>query len=99
MGPLMPGGVAGVRPFTVDSQDRFAFTTADRYLGFQVSDIKTGSVLSTVPVPGSSVPPTFGGLPSPGIGLSPDQRYLWLVDRPNRAVQSSTSRACRAERR
>jgi hypothetical protein len=86
MGPLMPGGIAGIRPFTVDSRDRFAFTTADRYLGFQVTDIKTGRVLYTVPVPGFSVPPTFGGLPSHGIGLAPDQRYLWLVDRPNRAV-------------
>jgi hypothetical protein len=37
-------------------------------------------------VPGFSVPPTFRGLPSHGIGLSPDQRFLWLVDKPNRAV-------------
>jgi DNA-binding beta-propeller fold protein YncE len=86
MGPLVPGGVAGVRPFTIDSRDRLAFTTADRYLGFQVSDVDTGRVLYTVPVPGFSVPLTFRGLPSHGIGLSPDQRYLWLVDRPNRAV-------------
>jgi DNA-binding beta-propeller fold protein YncE len=86
MGPLMPAGVAGVRPFTVDAQDTLAFTTADRYLGFQVSDVATGRVLYTVPVPGFSVPPTFGGIPSHGIGLSPDQRYLWLVDKPNRAV-------------
>jgi hypothetical protein len=56
---------------------------ANRYLGFQVSDVATGKVLYTVPVPGFSVPPPFRGLPSHGIGLSPDQRYLWLVDRPN----------------
>jgi hypothetical protein len=86
MGPLMPAGVAGVRPFTIDAQDTLVFTTADRYLGFQVSDVSTGNVLYTVPVPGFSVPQTFGGLPSHGIGLSPDQRYLWLVDKPNRAV-------------
>src|ERR1035441_10088332 len=35
MGPLMPGGVGGVRPFTIDAQDTLAFTTANRYLGFQ----------------------------------------------------------------
>ena len=86
MGPLMPGGVGGVRPFTIDAQDTLAFTTANRYLGFQISDVATGRVLYTVPVPGFSVPPTFRGLPSHGIGLSPDQRYLWLVDKPNRAV-------------
>jgi DNA-binding beta-propeller fold protein YncE len=86
MGPLMPGGVAGVRPFTIDAQDTLAFTTADRYLGFQVSDVATGRVLYAVPVPGFSVPTTFRGIPSHGIGLSPDQRFLWLVDKPNRAV-------------
>lgn len=86
IGPLMPGGVAGIRPFTIDAQDALAFTTADRYLGFQISDVATGRVLYTVPVPGFRVPPTFVGLPSHGIGLSPDQRYLWLVDKANRAV-------------
>jgi hypothetical protein len=60
MGPLMPGGVAGVRPFTIDARDTLAFTTADRYLGFQVSDVATGRVLYTVPVPGFSVPPSLG---------------------------------------
>lgn len=86
MGPLMPGGVAGVRPFTIDAQDTLAFTTANRYLGFQISDVATGRVLYTVPVPGFSVPPTFRGLPSHGIAISPDQRHLWLVDKPHRAV-------------
>jgi hypothetical protein len=86
MGPLMPGGVGGVRPFTIDAQDTLAFTTTTRYLGCQVSDVATGKVLYTVPVPGFSIPSTFRGIPSHGIGLSPDQRYLWLADRPNRAV-------------
>ena len=86
IGPLKPGGVGGVKPFTIDAQDTLAFTTANRYLGFQISDVATGRVLYTVPVPGFSVPPAFRGIPSHGIGLSPDQRYLWLVDRPNRAV-------------
>jgi DNA-binding beta-propeller fold protein YncE len=82
IGPLIPGR----RPFTINAQDTLAFTTSTRYLGFQVSDIATGRVLYTVPVPGFSVPNTFSGIPSHGIGLSPDQRFLWLVDRPNRAV-------------
>ena len=86
IGPLEPGGSSGVRPFTIDAQDAFAFTTSTRYLGFQVSDATTGRVLYTVPVPGFSVPATFRGIPAHGIGLSPDQRHLWLVDRPNRAV-------------
>lgn len=86
MGPIMPGGVPGIRPFTINAQDTLAFSTADGYLGFQVSDVATGRVLYTVPVRGFTIPPTFHGLPSHGIALSPDQRHLWLVDRPNQAV-------------
>jgi DNA-binding beta-propeller fold protein YncE len=86
MGPLTPDGVGGVRPFTIDAQDRFAFTTGNDYLGFQVSDVATGKVLYTVPVPGFRIPATFRGIPSHGIALSPNQRYLWVADRPNRAV-------------
>lgn len=86
MGPLEPAGVPGIRPFTVNAQDTLAFTTGNRFLGFQVSDIATGRVLYTVPVPGFSIPPGFQSVASHGIGLSPDQRHLWLVDKPNGAV-------------
>jgi DNA-binding beta-propeller fold protein YncE len=87
IGPLVPARVVGIRPFTINAQDTLAFTTGDRYLGFQVSDIATGRVLYTVPVPGFTMPPTYSGLEaSHGVGLSPDQRYLWLLDKPNNAV-------------
>jgi DNA-binding beta-propeller fold protein YncE len=87
MGPLEPALVPGIRPFTIDADDTLAFTTGDGYLGFQVSSIATGRVLYTVPVPGLNVPSTYARVPaSHGIGLSPDQRYLWLVDEPNWAV-------------
>ena len=87
MGPLEPAAVAGVRPFTINARDTLAFTTGDRYLGFQVIDIATGRVLYTVPVPGFKIPATdTQPAASHGIGLSPDQRYVWLVDEPNRAV-------------
>jgi DNA-binding beta-propeller fold protein YncE len=87
MGPLGPALVPGIRPFTINAQDTLAFTTGDRSLGFQVSDIATGRVLYTVRVPGFNIPPTYTqSTASHGIGLSPDQRYLWLVDEPNRAV-------------
>jgi hypothetical protein len=49
MGPLTPAGVAGIRPFTIDAHDRLAFTTGNRYLGFQVSDVQSGRVLYTSP--------------------------------------------------
>jgi DNA-binding beta-propeller fold protein YncE len=87
IGPLEPALIRGIRPFTINAQDTLAFTTGDRYLGFQVSDIATGRVLYTVPVPGFNMPPTYTGLEaSHGIGLSPDQRFLWLLDEPSHAV-------------
>ncbi|MEA2209267.1 MAG: hypothetical protein QOF54_1744, partial [Solirubrobacteraceae bacterium] len=83
IGPLLPGGV---RPFTINGKETFAFTTATGYLGFQVSSITTGQVLYTVPVAGS-FPYTAGqagpSSPSHGISLSPDEKQLWVVDQPN----------------
>jgi DNA-binding beta-propeller fold protein YncE len=87
IGPLVPAGRRGIRPYTVNAQNTLVFTTGDRYLGFQVSDIATGRVLYTVPVRGFNVPPAYRELEaSHGIGLTPDQRFLWLLDEPNHAV-------------
>jgi hypothetical protein len=87
IGPLVPARTAGIRPFTVNAQNTLVFTTGDHYLGFQVSDIATGKVLYTVPVPGFKIPPSYSNLEAAhGIGLSPDQRILWLLDEPNHAV-------------
>jgi len=80
IGPL----VNGVRPFTINSADTLAFTTATGYLGFQVSSTTTGKVLYTVPVKGFSIPPSESGLPpSHGISLSPDEKQLYLMDNVN----------------
>jgi hypothetical protein len=75
-----------VCPFTINGKETLAFTTATGFLGFQVSDIKTGNVLYTVPIggpfpytPGQSGPSS----PSHGISLSPDEKELWVMDQPN----------------
>ena len=87
IGPLVPAGTPGIRPYTVNADNTLVFTTGDRYLGFQVSDIATGTVLYTVPLPGFAIPPGYSNLEaSHGIGLSPDERSLWLLDEPNHAV-------------
>ena len=83
IGPLLNGGV---RPFTINGKETFAFTTATGFLGFQVSSITTGQVLYTVPVSGN-FPYTAGqagpSSPSHGISLSPDEKELWVMDQPN----------------
>lgn len=81
LGPLND---PGVRPFTINGSETLAFTTARTFLGFQVSSIKTGNVLYTVPVPGFSFDPsTFHRTPDHGISLAPDERRLYLIDTPN----------------
>jgi DNA-binding beta-propeller fold protein YncE len=81
LGPL---NGPGVRPFTINGSETLAFTTARSFLGFQVSSIKTGNVLYTVPVPGFSFDPTtFHRTPDHGISLSPNERQLYLIDTPN----------------
>jgi len=80
VGPLEPG----VRPFTIDEQRALAYTTATGFLGFQVSSLRTGRVLSTIPIdfpPGRSL-----GSPSHGIALTPDRRTLAVIDVPNSYV-------------
>src|SRR5215475_10858475 len=60
--PLKPG----VRPFTIDGAQRYAFTTATGVVGFQVSSLRTGRVLYNVRLP---VQRATGGTPSHGISI------------------------------
>jgi sugar lactone lactonase YvrE len=78
IGPV--GGTGGIRPFTINGAGSLAFITVSGFLGFQVADTSTGSILYTVPVQGF---PTRGGAPSSpshGISLSPDEKEVYLID-------------------
>ena len=80
IGPLKPG----VRPFTVDEARGLAYTTATGFLGFQVSSLRTGRVLYTVPI---DFPWRHSlGTPSHGIALTPDGHTLAVIDVPNSYV-------------
>jgi DNA-binding beta-propeller fold protein YncE len=80
VGPLRPG----VRPFTVDEARGLAYTTATGFLGFQVSNLRSGRVLYTVPI---EFPWRHSlGTPGHGIGLTPDGRTLAVIDVPNSYV-------------
>jgi hypothetical protein len=80
VGPLK----GGVRPFTVDVARGLAYTTATGFLGFQVSSLRTGRLLYTVPI---RFPwKTSLGTPSHGISLTPNGRTLAVIDVPNSYV-------------
>jgi hypothetical protein len=81
VGPLY----SGVRPFTINGRQTLGFTTATGFLGFQVSSLRTGKVLYTVPIKDFNWNPrTFGpSAPSHGISLSPNEKEVWVIDAPN----------------
>lgn len=82
IGPM----AGGVRPFTINGSESLVFTTHTGLLGFQVSNLNTGSVLYTVPVNGFSAP--AGSTSAHGISLSPDEKELYLIDTANSYVHA-----------
>jgi DNA-binding beta-propeller fold protein YncE len=73
-----------IRPFTVNGSQTLCFVNVNDLLGFEVGDIKTGKMLHRVEVAGYSKGPVKRhSCPSHGIGLTPDERELWVSDATN----------------
>jgi hypothetical protein len=84
----------GVRPFTVSADERYVFANVDGLLGFEVGAVRGengwgGAMLHRVEArtPAERVaqvtdPPRKKphSTPSHGIGLTPDQKEVWVVD-------------------
>jgi len=76
---------APVRPFTVNGDGTRLFACVNERLGFEVGDAVTGKVLAAVSVEGFGKGPVKRhGCPSHGVGLSPDERTLWVTDATNK---------------
>jgi DNA-binding beta-propeller fold protein YncE len=73
-----------IRPFTINAAQTRAYVNVNDLLGFEVGDITTGRVLHHVEVTGYQKGPVKRhGCPSHGIGLTPDEREIWLTDGAN----------------
>jgi DNA-binding beta-propeller fold protein YncE len=73
-----------VRPFTVNGAETLCFVNVNDLLGFEVGDMKTGKVLHKVEVTGFEKGAVKRhGCPSHGVGLTPDEKELWLADGHN----------------
>ncbi len=73
-----------VRPFTINGKESLAFVTVDSLLGFEVGDLKTGKKLASVAVEGWEMGAVRRhGNPSHGIGLTTDEKELWVCDGHN----------------
>jgi DNA-binding beta-propeller fold protein YncE len=76
-----------VRPFTVNGAQTLAYVCVNGLLGFEVGDLRTGKLLHRVEVPGVRQGPVKRhGCPSHGVGLTPDEREVWVVDAFNQQV-------------
>lgn len=73
-----------VRPFTVNGKEDRVYVTVDSLLGFEVGDLKLGTKIAHVEVEGWEPGPVRRhGDPSHGIGLTPDEKELWVCDGHN----------------
>jgi len=76
-----------VRPFTINGKENLVFVTVDSLLGFEVGDLITGKKLAHVEVQGwNQGPVRRHGNPSHGIGLTPDEKELWVADGHNMRI-------------
>jgi DNA-binding beta-propeller fold protein YncE len=70
-----------IRPFTINGRETRVYATVDSLFGFEVGDITTGKKLARITVEGWDTGPVRRhGNPSHGIGLTPDEKELWVCD-------------------
>jgi DNA-binding beta-propeller fold protein YncE len=78
---------AGIRPFTVNGRQTLAFVTVNELLGFEIGDIRTGKMLHRVEVQGFQKGPVKRhSCPSHGVGLTPDEKEVWVCDAHNQRL-------------
>ena len=75
---------ASIRPFTVNGRQTLCFVNINELLGFEVGDLTSGEKLHRVEIQGFEKGRVKRhGCPSHGIGLTPDERELWVTDAAN----------------
>ncbi|MBI2805748.1 MAG: hypothetical protein HYX68_12280 [Planctomycetes bacterium] len=78
---------AGIRPFTVNADRSLVYVNVNGLLGFEIGDLKTGKMIHRVEVKGVKKGPVKRhGCPSHGIGLTPNEKEVWVCDGHNGSV-------------
>ncbi|HMH22203.1 MAG TPA: family 16 glycoside hydrolase [Puia sp.] len=76
-----------IRPFTVNAKQTLCFVNCDSLLGFEIGDLQTGKKIAHVEVKGFQMGPVKRhGCPSHGIGLTPDEKEVWISDAFNESI-------------
>ena len=74
-----------VRPFAINGRNTLVVVNVNHLIGFEVGNITTGQKLFRVSVP--NYPDDGASLdPSHGVGFTPDEKEIWVVDGRHRAV-------------
>jgi DNA-binding beta-propeller fold protein YncE len=77
----------GIRPFTIDARQRFCYVNVNGLLGFEIGNIESGKQLHRVEVAGYKTGEVKRhSCPSHGIGLTPDEKEIWLCDSYNQRL-------------
>ncbi len=76
-----------IRPFTVNSSQTYCYVCVNGLLGFEIGDIASGKKLYRVEVQGFKPGGVDRhGCPSHGVGLTPDEKEVWVTDAHNRRM-------------
>jgi DNA-binding beta-propeller fold protein YncE len=78
---------SAIRPFTVNGRQTLCFVNVNGLLGFEIGDLVTGRKLHRVEVQGFQPGvPKRHGCPSHGVGLTPDEKEIWVCDAANQRM-------------
>jgi DNA-binding beta-propeller fold protein YncE len=78
---------SSIRPFTVNGSQTLCYVNVNNLLGFEIGDLTTGQKLHRVEVANFEAGPVKRhGCPSHGVGLTPDEKEVWVVDAFNQRV-------------
>lgn len=78
---------AAIRPFTVNGKQTLAFCCVNDLLGFEIGEIQSGKLIHRVVVDGFQKGPVKRhGCPSHGIGMTPDEKEVWVCDAHNQRM-------------
>lgn len=78
---------APIRPFTINGKATRCYCCVNDLLGFEIGDVETGKFVKRVEVRGFKRGPVKRhGCPSHGVGMTPDEKEIWVVDAFNQAL-------------
>ena len=78
---------ASIRPFTINGKQSLVYANVNDLLGFEIGDLKTGRMIHRVEIKGFEKGVIKRhGCPSHGIGLTPNEKELWVADGANQRM-------------